>query len=74
MQLDQILTSLQADTRTNLQTLLDELSTGLSGKGAIGYNKSIQYWLPAFKNSAIVNDATLGTETPRPLPLHQARR
>ena len=63
VQLDQILTSLQADTRTHLQTLLDELSTGLSGKGAIGYNKSIQYWLPAFKNSAIVNDATLGTET-----------
>jgi phospholipid/cholesterol/gamma-HCH transport system substrate-binding protein len=61
-QLDQILTSLQADTRANLQVLLQELSTALSGRGGIGYNKSIQYWEDAFRGSAVVNDATLGLQ------------
>lgn len=61
VQLDQVLTALQADTRADLVRLLAELSTGLSGKGGIGYNRSVQYWRPAFEGSAIVNDATLGT-------------
>ena len=62
VQLDQILTALQSDTRRNLQILLYEYSRGLSGKGGQGFNKSIKYWKKAYKNSAIVNDATLGTE------------
>lgn len=62
VQLDQLLTALQSNTRADLQTLLVELSTGLGGRGGIGYNRSVQYWEPAFKNSAIVNDATLGIE------------
>ena len=41
--------------------LLAELSTGLSGRGGVGYNRAVQYWEPAFRDSAIVNDATLGT-------------
>jgi hypothetical protein len=45
-----------------LSTLLVELSAGLSGRGGVGYNRSIQYWLPAFRGSALVNDATLGIE------------
>ena len=61
MQLDQVLTTLQADTRADLVRLLAELSTGLSGRGGIGYNRAVQYWEPAFRDSAIVNDATLGT-------------
>ncbi|HEY8637946.1 MAG TPA: MlaD family protein [Solirubrobacteraceae bacterium] len=61
VQLDQILTTLQSATRADLQILLKELNKGLSGAGAAGYNASIPYWEPAYKNSAIVNQATLGT-------------
>jgi virulence factor Mce-like protein len=60
VQLDQILTSLQAPTRKDLQDLLDELSTGLDKQGGAGFNRSIQYWEPAYKNGAIVSDAQLG--------------
>ena len=37
-------------------------STGarLKGRGAKGYNDSIPYWEPAYRDSAIVADATLG--------------
>lgn len=59
VQLDQILTALQDDTREDLQKLLQELGTGLEG-GAAGYNRSIRHWEDAYRDSAIVNDATLG--------------
>ncbi|MEA2390942.1 MAG: phospholipid/cholesterol/gamma-HCH transport system substrate-binding protein, partial [Solirubrobacteraceae bacterium] len=59
VQLDQILTSLQADTRHNLQLLLNEYGRGVK-LGGEGFNRSITYWLPAYKNGAIVNAATLG--------------
>src|SRR3954453_2032808 len=62
VQLDQIVTSLQSNTRQDLQKLLRELSTGFSNGGAAGYNRSIPYWKPAYKNGALVSDATLGTE------------
>jgi len=60
VQLDQILTSLQANTRHNLQILLEEYSRALTPPGSTGYNASIPWWEPAYKNSAIVNQATLG--------------
>jgi phospholipid/cholesterol/gamma-HCH transport system substrate-binding protein len=60
VQLDQILTSLQAPTRKQLQTLLDELSTGVDQQGGAGFNRSIRWWEPAYKNGAIVSDAQLG--------------
>src|SRR4051812_9603112 len=60
VQLDQVLTSLQRDTREDLQVLLDQYSTALGGEGGKGYNRSIPYWEPAYKNSALVNQATLG--------------
>jgi phospholipid/cholesterol/gamma-HCH transport system substrate-binding protein len=60
VQFDQILTTLDSDTRFNLKRLLEEYSTGLAGNGGVGFNKSIAYWESAYKNSAIVNDATLG--------------
>ncbi|MDX6663952.1 MAG: phospholipid/cholesterol/gamma-HCH transport system substrate-binding protein [Solirubrobacteraceae bacterium] len=66
VQLDQILTSLQAPTRRQLQKLLDELSTGVDKGGGAGFNRSIRYWEPAYKNSAIVADAQLG-ENPHDL-------
>jgi phospholipid/cholesterol/gamma-HCH transport system substrate-binding protein len=60
VQFDQILTSLQTDTRKNLQVLLKEYGTGVSDGGSAGFNASIPYWEPAYKYSAIVNEATLG--------------
>jgi phospholipid/cholesterol/gamma-HCH transport system substrate-binding protein len=57
VQLDQVLGALTADTRKDLQGLLRELGTGLSGKGARGYNRSIPFWEPAYRDSAIVADA-----------------
>jgi virulence factor Mce-like protein len=62
VQIDQIFTALQADTRRDLQLLLQELGHGLSGAGARGYNRSIDYWHDAFRGSAAVNDATLGIQ------------
>jgi virulence factor Mce-like protein len=60
VQLGELFTALQADTRKNLQTLLNEYSSALKGEGADGYRRSIPYWEPAYRSSAIVQDATLG--------------
>ena len=60
VQLDQILTALQTDTREDLKTLLREYSKALDGKGADGFNKSLPYWEPAYRDSSIVADASLG--------------
>src|SRR3954466_11199773 len=62
VQLDQIVTSLQSSTRQDLQRLLQELSSGFSRGGAEGYNRSVPYWKPAYKNGSLVADASLGTE------------
>jgi phospholipid/cholesterol/gamma-HCH transport system substrate-binding protein len=62
VQLDQVLDVLQAPTRADLQALLRELSRGLSGEGGRGYNRSIPYWKPAYRDSAIVADALQGTQ------------
>jgi phospholipid/cholesterol/gamma-HCH transport system substrate-binding protein len=58
----QVLSVLQRDTRSDLQTLLKEFSTGLAGGGAEAFNRSIPYWKPAYQQSALANDATLGQE------------
>jgi phospholipid/cholesterol/gamma-HCH transport system substrate-binding protein len=60
VQLDQVLTALQSNTRRDLQLLLQQLGVALSDTGATGFNKSIQYWKGAFEGTAVVNDATLG--------------
>jgi phospholipid/cholesterol/gamma-HCH transport system substrate-binding protein len=60
VQLDQILTSLQTDTREDLKVLLDEYQRSLRGEGARGFNRSIEYWEPAYRDSAIVSEAMLG--------------
>ena len=62
VQLDQILTSLQSDTRTELRQLLDELSQAYSNGGAEAIQRTTKYWAPAYKGAAIVNEATLGRE------------
>jgi virulence factor Mce-like protein len=60
VQFGQFLEMLQSDTRQDLRTVLQEYSRALEGEGARGFNRSTQYWKPAFQNSAIVNDATRG--------------
>ncbi|MDX6699351.1 MAG: phospholipid/cholesterol/gamma-HCH transport system substrate-binding protein [Solirubrobacteraceae bacterium] len=62
VQIDQLFTALQSDTRRNLQLLLKELGAGLEGRGAQGWNKSIDYWQGAFRGSAVVGDAQLGLQ------------
>jgi phospholipid/cholesterol/gamma-HCH transport system substrate-binding protein len=62
VQIGEVLNALQSDTRQDLQTFLREYSTALSGEGAAGFNESIPYWKPAYRDSAIASDATLGQE------------
>lgn len=52
---------LQGDTREDLQAVLRELGRGLAGGGGRGYNRSIPHQAPAFKYSAIVSTASLGS-------------
>jgi phospholipid/cholesterol/gamma-HCH transport system substrate-binding protein len=62
VQFGDLLTALQRDTRSDLQTFLREYSKGLSGGGAEGFNQAIKYWKPAYLNSSLANDATLGQD------------
>jgi virulence factor Mce-like protein len=62
VQFGDLLTALQSDTRTDLQTFLREYSKGLSHGGAEGFNQAIHYWKPAYLNSSLANDATLGED------------
>jgi phospholipid/cholesterol/gamma-HCH transport system substrate-binding protein len=61
VQFDQLLTSLQNNTRANLQILLQQYGQAVK-VGGPSYNKSIQYWSPAYKYGAEVSHDTLGTQ------------
>jgi ABC-type transporter Mla subunit MlaD len=61
VQLDQVLTSLQADTRRNLQILLRQYGIAVK-RGGPAYNASIRYWLPAYRYSSIVAHDALGIQ------------
>jgi phospholipid/cholesterol/gamma-HCH transport system substrate-binding protein len=61
VQFDQVLTSLQGDTRHNLQVLLSEYGIGVKSGGP-AYNRSIQFWLPAYKYTSVVTHDFLGTQ------------
>ena len=60
VQLGQIFAVLQKGTRDNLRTIFREYGSALEGEGAAGFNRSIKYWEPAYRDSAIVQEATLG--------------
>ena len=60
--LGQLLEALQSDTREDLRVVLQEYGRALNVKGAEGYNRSIPFQQRAFRDSAIVNDATRGIE------------
>ena len=53
VQFDQLLTSLQNNTRANLQILLQQYGLAVK-QGGPAYNASIQYWMPAYKYGAEV--------------------
>jgi virulence factor Mce-like protein len=60
VQLGQVFAILQSDTRENIRTIFREYGSALEGEGADGFNRSIKYWESAYRDSAIVQDATLG--------------
>jgi phospholipid/cholesterol/gamma-HCH transport system substrate-binding protein len=65
VQIGDVLTALQRDTRSDLQTFLREYSKALADGGAEGFNESIRWWEPAYRNAALANDATLGEDRDR---------
>jgi phospholipid/cholesterol/gamma-HCH transport system substrate-binding protein len=66
VQLGQVLNTLQSDTRENIRQIFQEYGSAVSGAGARGYRRSIPYWESAYRDQAIVQDATRG-EKPRDL-------
>ena len=61
VQLGDLLTALQSDTRDDLRTLLFEYAVkGLGNGGAEAYNNALDSAPEAFRSSALANDATLG--------------
>jgi virulence factor Mce-like protein len=67
VQLGDVLSALQSDTREDLQVFLDEYGKSLRGGGAEAFNRSIKYWASAYRHTALANDATLGTEPTKDL-------
>jgi ABC-type transporter Mla subunit MlaD len=61
VQFDQVLTGLQSNTRANLQTLLKQYGTAVK-VGGPAFNKSVQYWLPAYEYTSIVAHDALGLQ------------
>jgi phospholipid/cholesterol/gamma-HCH transport system substrate-binding protein len=61
VQFDQVLTGLQLNTRQNLQVLLQQFGKAVK-VGGPSYNKSIQYWLPAYEYSSVVAHDALGIQ------------
>ncbi len=55
------LTSLQQNTRANLQILLQQYGQAVK-QGGPAYNSSIQYWLPAYEYSSLVEHDLLGIQ------------
>jgi virulence factor Mce-like protein len=61
VQFDQVLTGLQENTRQNLQILLQQYGKAVK-VGGPSFNKSIQYWLPAYEYSSLVAHDALGIQ------------
>ena len=61
--LPDILDTLDSDVRTDLQTFLHEYGTvALQGGGAKAFNRAIPSFQPAYRYSALTNDALLGVD------------
>jgi ABC-type transporter Mla subunit MlaD len=68
VQLGDVLSALQSDTRSDLQVILKEYSTGISGKGAEGIKEFLETGGKTFRSTALVNDATLGLQPTKDIP------
>jgi phospholipid/cholesterol/gamma-HCH transport system substrate-binding protein len=53
---------LRRDQREDFRIIFEELSTALEGAGAAGFNEAVRYWEEAYRDSAQVSEAYLGTE------------
>jgi ABC-type transporter Mla subunit MlaD len=63
VQLDQVLSTLQGDVRTNLQTFLNQFGNALIKEGgAKGFQELYRSSPPAYKFTSQVNEAFLGTQ------------
>jgi ABC-type transporter Mla subunit MlaD len=63
VQLDQVLTTLQSDVRTNLQVLLNQFGNALiKHGGAEGFRELYDSSPPSYKYTSQVNEAFLGTQ------------
>ncbi|MDQ3934124.1 MAG: MlaD family protein [Actinomycetota bacterium] len=61
VQFGQLLTALQRDTRSDLQTFFKEYAReGLGNGGAEAYNRSLTHAPEALRNASIANEASLG--------------
>jgi virulence factor Mce-like protein len=60
VQLGQLFAVLQSDVRENIRSIFREYGSALEGAGARGFNRSLPYWEPAYRDSAVVQQATLG--------------
>jgi phospholipid/cholesterol/gamma-HCH transport system substrate-binding protein len=70
VQLGDVVRVLNSDTRGDLQTFLDEYSLkGLGDGGAEAFNRTIPFMERAYKSTALVNDALLGSD-----PAHDTHR
>jgi phospholipid/cholesterol/gamma-HCH transport system substrate-binding protein len=65
--LPEVLSVLDSDTRTDLQTLLREYATGLDKGGAQALNRAIPAFEPAYRLTALTNDALLGEQPTKDL-------
>jgi phospholipid/cholesterol/gamma-HCH transport system substrate-binding protein len=64
--LPDILDTLQSDVRSDLQTLLHEYGTvALEGGGAEAFNRAAPHFEPAYRFTALTNDALLGVDPDR---------
>lgn len=60
VQLDQVLTALGSNTRTDLKSFLHGLSQSLEGGGAAHFNRLVPLMAPAFLETAIATEALHG--------------
>jgi len=65
--LPDVLSVLDSDVRGDLQTLLREYATALDDGGAEGLNRAIPWFEPAYRLSALTNDALLGEQPTKDL-------
>lgn len=59
----EVLNVLDKNTREDFRTLFEEYALiGLNQGGARAFNRSIEFWADAYRNTALASDALLGTE------------